>query len=79
MFCIWFCVNYVFLCVYGGGVLSERVEMHKRDVMVWRVCAYLVDRGVFEVKELYEYGRLESLVLGNFILIFSNILYVYTI
>ena len=34
---------------------------------------------MFEVNELYEYGRLESVVLGNFILFFSNILYVYTI
>ena len=61
------------------GVLSEQVEMHKGDVMVWRLCANLMDRGVFEVKELYEYGHLESVVLGNFILIFSSILYVYTI
>ena len=61
------------------GVLSERVEMHKRDVMVWRLCAYSVDRGVFEVNELYEYSRLVSVVLGNFILIFLNILYAYTI
>ena len=34
---------------------------------------------MFEVNELYEYGRLVSVVLGNFILIFSNILYVYII
>ena len=58
------------------GMLSERVEMHKRDVMVRRLCAFLVDRGVFELNELYECGRLVSVVLGNVILIFSNILYV---
>ena len=43
-----------------------------------KVVCILVDRGVFEVNELYEYGLLVSVVLGNFILIFSNILYVYT-
>ena len=28
---------------------------------------------MFEVNELYEYGRLESVVLGNFILFFFQI------
>ena len=63
-----------FVCMVG--VLSEWVEMHNRDVMVLRLCAYLVDRGVFEVNELYEYGRLVSVVLGNFILTFWYILYI---
>ena len=33
-------------------MLREQVEMHSRGVVVLRLCAYLVDRGVFEVNEL---------------------------
>ena len=32
---------------------------------------------MFEVNELYEYGRLESVVLGNFILFFFQIFCMY--
>ena len=31
---------------------------------------------MFEVNELYKYGRLVSVVLGNCILTFSNIMYI---
>ena len=69
---VWFCVNFVILFVCGRGVLRELVEMHSRGVMVWRLCAYLADRGVFKVNEWYEFGHLVSVILGNCILTFSN-------
>ena len=47
--------------------------------LISKIYSIYMGSSVFEVNELYEYGRLVNVVLGNFILTFSNILYVYNI